>query len=50
MRWVLFIPLGIYEAVLLLLTFLMALLPNKTIATILYNHAQKLPGLDWYKR
>lgn len=48
MRWILFVPLGVYELILLTLTFLAALVHKKT-AWRLYNHAQKLPDVNWYK-
>jgi hypothetical protein len=47
MRWVLLIPLGIYELVLLALTVVMLFI-HKGVAGKLYCHAQKLPDKDWY--
>ncbi len=53
MRWLLFIPLGLYEITLLLISFALTFLPMSIRLRLLilriYNHARKLPGIAWYK-
>lgn len=50
MRKLLYVPLGIYELLLILIAFLCTF--NKKLHLIglaLYRHAQKLPKQEWYE-
>jgi len=56
LKFILFVPAGLYEIFLLVLAGL--LIPfvhfkftkesSQDVATAIINHAHKLPGLDWY--
>lgn len=51
MRWLLIVPLGLYEIVLLLIAYICALFkPLHPVTRVLYNHAKKLPDAEWYKQ
>lgn len=51
MRWLLAVPLGLYEIALLIIACFCALFkPLHPIAKVLYNHAQELPDAKWYKQ
>ncbi len=49
MRWILFLPLGVYELFLLIISWALVSMSERKLATKIYLHAQNLPGIDWYK-
>lgn len=50
MKYLLLLPLGLYEILVLTLAYLFSIFyTTHPLAMVLFTHAQTLPSLDWYK-